>query len=450
MNLIEKVKSALKTPTPANQSAFDSLGLDPRLLKAVKEQGYIHPTPIQEKAIPEVLKGVDILGCAQTGTGKTAAFALPILQRLLGSTAKTGTLRTLVLAPTRELALQIKESFVDYSQGTPLRTAVAFGGVGIEPQIKAIRGGADVLVATPGRLLDLVGRRAVDFGKLEVLVLDEADRMLDMGFINDIKRILKLLPVKRQNLLFSATIPREVQGLIDSILVKPTKIEVAPVSSTSEQVSQRLYYVHKGDKKALLLHIMDHEAVVKGLVFTRTKHNANKLQDFLEANGVKAAAIHGNKSQSARQKALENFRDGKIQILVASDLAARGIDIDDISHVINFELPNEAETYVHRIGRTGRAKATGEAISLCDHDERKLIIQIERISKIKIPVVADHPFAEAFATRKPAPQPSRPQHHHRGQQQGRSSRPSSGQQGGGGQRRRHHGPRPARPTQRPE
>ncbi|MCX6118482.1 MAG: DEAD/DEAH box helicase [Proteobacteria bacterium] len=404
-NIIQKIKTGLSnTPsTAAESNGFLSLGLHELLLKAVVEQGYSTPTPIQVKAIPEVINGRDILGCAQTGTGKTAAFALPILNRLAQVKTPKAELRTLVLAPTRELALQIRDSFVAYGKFTPLESAVVFGGVGIEPQIKAIRNGVDVLVATPGRLLDLIGRRCVDFKNIEILVLDEADRMLDMGFINDIKKILKYLPTKRQNLLFSATIPREVQGLIDSILVNPVRIEVAPVSSTSEQVTQRVYFVPKGDKRALLLHIMDNEAVIKGLVFTRTKHNANKLEDFLEANGVKAAAIHGNKSQGARQKALEGFREGKVQILVASDLAARGIDIDDITHVINFEMPNEPETYVHRIGRTGRAKARGVAISLCDHEERKHLVQIEKMTKLKVPVVTDHPFAKAFDSMNPPP-----------------------------------------------
>lgn len=389
----EKASPALTADTPAKKgAAFSTLGLIKPLLDAVSADGYTHATPIQEQSIPQILLGRDILGCAQTGTGKTAAFALPILQRLTEKKANQHTLRALVLAPTRELALQIQTSFVSYGKHLPLKSAVVFGGVGIEPQIKAVKGGADIIVATPGRLLDLMQRRVIDYRHLEVLVLDEADRMLDMGFINDIKRILKQLPTKRQNLLFSATIPKEVQGLIDSILVKPVRVEVTPVSSTSQQVVQRLYYVARNDKRKLLLHIMDNEAVTKGLVFTRTKHNANKLEAFLKDNGVIASAIHGNKSQSARQKALEGFRSGKVQILVASDIAARGIDIDDISHVINFEMPNEPETYVHRIGRTGRAQARGVAISFCDNEERKHVTQIERTTKVKIPVEADHPF----------------------------------------------------------
>ena len=397
--------------SPVDSKGFSELGLMESLTRVVAEEGYSSPTLIQKNAIPEILKQRDVLGLAQTGTGKTAAFALPILQNLSLSKVPGHRLRVLVLAPTRELALQIRDSFVVYGRDLDLRSSVAFGGVGIEPQIKAIRSGLDILIATPGRLLDLMQRGVVTYKDLQVLVLDEADRMLDMGFIHDIKRIMSKLPERRQNLLFSATLPKEIQSLVDSILKNPVRVEVAPVSSTSAQVSQRLYFVSRSDKRALLLHIMDNEVVAKGLVFTRTKHNANKLEDFLESNGVKVAAIHGNKSQGARQKALESFRHGEVQILVASDIAARGIDIDDITHVINFELPAEAESYVHRIGRTGRAASRGEAISFCDIEERKMVVQIERITKKKIPVVAEHPFAKASQTeapRPPAPRQRRP------------------------------------------
>lgn len=437
--------------TPVSAKGFEELGLIEALTKAVAAEGYTSPTPIQVKSIPEILAGRDVLGSAQTGTGKTAAFALPMLQNLQKNNVQGHPLRALILAPTRELALQIRDSFVVYGKHLPLRSAVVFGGVGLEPQVKALRSGVDILVATPGRLLDLMGRRCVDFRSLEILVLDEADRMLDMGFINDIKRILKQVPQKRQNLLFSATMPKEVQGLVDSILHNPAKVEVAPVSSTSEQVLQRLYYVSRADKRQLLLHIMDNEAVTRGLVFTRTKHNANKLEDFLKDNGVPAAAIHGNKSQSARQKALESFREGKVQILVASDIAARGIDINEISHVINFELPPEAESYVHRIGRTGRAAASGVAISFCDVEERKLIAQIERVTKKKIPVIADHPFAKASQTEAPRPAERRGgQNQHRsrtgsgggggyGQRGGQNSRSGQGDRSGPGQGRSSYG-----------
>ena len=426
LKLIQKMMS-----TSPTTGGFDKLGLEEALLRAVKAEGYETPTPIQLQSIPEVLKGRDILGCAQTGTGKTAAFALPMLQRLHVTPNRPHKIRALILAPTRELALQIRDSFVVYGKHLPLKSAVVFGGVGIEPQISAIRSGIDILVATPGRLLDLMERRVIRYDDLEILVLDEADRMLDMGFIHDIKRILKVLPKKRQNLLFSATIPREVQGLIDEILVDPVTVEVAPVSSTSEQVTQELYYVARGEKRNLLLHILQGPKVTKALVFTRTKHNANKVETFLEQAGITAAAIHGNKSQSARQRALEGFRAGKVKVLVASDLAARGIDIDDISHVINFEIPNEPETYVHRIGRTGRAEARGVALSFCDHEETSYIPQIERVTKKKIPVITDHPFpagAPDPTQRYPGPPPQR------GRGGGGGRRPQQGQGRPQGQR----------------
>lgn len=400
------------TPSVTPKS-FADLGLETNLVKAVDSEGYQSPTPIQQQAIPPILDGRDILGCAQTGTGKTAAFALPIIQKLAATTKNPRVIRSLVLAPTRELAIQIHESFKVYGQFSSLKCAVVFGGVGLEPQIKTIRSGIDILVATPGRLLDLVNRGVIKFAHLEILVLDEADRMLDMGFIHDIKKILKLLPQRRQNLLFSATIPKEVQGLIDSILVKPVKVEVTPASTTSERVAQMLYYVARPDKKNLILDILRDKSVTRCLVFTRTKYNANKLERWLNQNNMTAAAIHGNKSQNARQRALESFRSGDIRILVASDIAARGIDIDDISHVINFEIPNEPETYVHRIGRTGRALANGQAISLCDHEELKLIQQIERTTKTRIPVVTDHGYTANAPTpgRAHTPQGQRPPQH---------------------------------------
>jgi ATP-dependent RNA helicase RhlE len=418
-------------PAQAVTGNFDQLGLIEPILRAVKAEGYESPTPIQHQSIPPILDGRDLLGCAQTGTGKTAAFALPILQRLSGQPARNHRIQALVLAPTRELALQIGESFKAYGKHLPLRTTVVFGGVGIEPQISNIKRGVDVLVATPGRLMDLMERGVVTFQHLSVLVLDEADRMLDMGFINDIRRILKVLPVRRQNLLFSATIPKEVQGLIDDILKNPVRVQVTPVSSTSEQVEQRAYLVGRADKRKLLLHILDTENVTRALVFTRTKHNANKLEQFLMESGIEAAAIHGNKSQSARQRALEGFRSGKVRILVASDIAARGIDIDGISHVINFEMPNEPETYVHRIGRTGRAEARGVALSFCDLEEQTYLATIERMTRKDIPLVKDHPFTSGAN----APVPPR-------QQRGGGGRPGRRPTGGGPSANR--GPRSSR------
>ena len=419
-------------PAPKSPSiGFDQLGLIEPLLRAVKSEGYEIPTPIQLQSIPPILEGRDLLGCAQTGTGKTAAFALPMLQRLHHPATKNDHhIRALILTPTRELALQISDSFKTYGKNLPLKTAVVFGGVGIEPQVTTIRRGVDILVATPGRLIDLMERRVVTFQNLEILVLDEADRMLDMGFIHDIKRILRVLPVKRQNLLLSATIPKEVQGLIDSILHNPVTVKVTPVSSTSEQVEQRVYHVGRADKKNLLLHIFDTEVVTRALIFTRTKHNANKLEQFLSESGLEAAAIHGNKSQSARQKALEGFRSGQIRVLVASDLAARGIDIDAISHVINFEMPNEPETYVHRIGRTGRADARGIALSFCDYEEQGYVAVIERMTRKDIPVVTDHPFTAGAN----APVPPRQDGRRGGgrSSQGRGGRPNQGRGQSGG------------------
>ena len=407
------VGKGLTSPTSKTMS-FDQLELIDPILRAVQAEGYESPTPIQQKAIPPVLAGRDLLGCAQTGTGKTAAFALPILQRLSSQPTPPRGVRALVLAPTRELALQIGESFKTYGRQLPLKSAVVFGGVGIEPQISNLRRGVDILVATPGRLIDLMERGAVSFNNLSILVLDEADRMLDMGFIHDIKRILKTLPHKRQNLLFSATIPKEVQGLIDSILHNAVKVQVTPVSSTSEQVEQRAYLVGRADKRSLLLHILDTEKVTRALVFTRTKHNANKLEKFLMDSGIQAAAIHGNKSQGARQRALEGFRSGKVRILVASDIAARGIDIDGISHVINFEMPNEPETYVHRIGRTGRAEARGVALSFCDLEEQKYLAHVQKVTRKTIPVVSDHPYTDGANAPVPPRQQRGPRPNHRG------------------------------------
>jgi ATP-dependent RNA helicase RhlE len=374
---------------------FSSLGLAEPLLRALRDEGYTSPTPIQLRAIPPALAGQDLLGCAQTGTGKTAAFALPIIQRLSqhALTAQPRPIRCLVLTPTRELAAQIHDSFRAYGRHVRIAHTVIFGGVGQHPQVQALRRGVDVLVATPGRLLDLMGQGHVRLSQVEIFVLDEADRMLDMGFINDIRKIVREIPQKRQTLFFSATMPREIQSLADGLLHNPARVEVAAVSSAAETVSQSVYYVSKPDKPSLLKHLLSDRGMTRALVFTRTKHGADKVCRHLEQSSIKAEAIHGNKSQNARVRALENFRRGATRVLVASDIAARGLDIDAISHVVNFDMPNEPETYVHRIGRTGRAGATGIAISFCDSEERAFLRDIERTIKKPVPVVAEHPYS---------------------------------------------------------
>lgn len=373
---------------------FSDLGLIEPIQRAVDESGYTEPTPIQKAAIPHLLEGKDLLGCAQTGTGKTAAFALPILQRLMKNPRRPESRQTrvLVLTPTRELAIQIYDSFKTYGQHLRLRHAVVYGGVGQGPQVKALTAGLDVLVATPGRLLDLIQQRYLNLRNLEVFVLDEADRMLDMGFINDIRKVIAMLPPKRQNLFFSATMPPDIKHLSDSILTKPVFVEVTPVSSTAELIAQSLMYVEKSKKRDLLRHLLKDKALSRVIVFTRTKRGANVVSEVLERNGIPSDAIHGNKSQNARQRALENFRVGRIRVLVATDIAARGIDIDGISHVINFEIPNIAESYVHRIGRTARAGAQGIAISLCDSEERAFIKDIEKLIAQPIPIDREHPY----------------------------------------------------------
>ncbi|MEM8885433.1 MAG: DEAD/DEAH box helicase [Planctomycetota bacterium] len=372
-----------RAPAPRSDSAFSDLGLSRALCEAVAKAGYETPTPIQKKAIPDVLKGRDLLGCAQTGTGKTAAFALPLLQQL--DVNKQG-LRVLVLAPTRELAAQIDDSFEKYGKHTRLRHHVIFGGVGKNPQIKALQRGLDVLVATPGRLIDLMGEGHVDLSKVRHLVLDEADRMLDMGFIRDVRRIVGELPRKRQTLLFSATMPKEIRKLANEILRDPLHVAVDPVSSTREPIAQAVHFVEKKEKINLLLHLLaDRDlAIDRALVFTRTKHGANKVVKLLDRAGVAGAAIHGNKSQSARERALADFKAGKLKCLVATDIAARGIDIKELSHVINFDLPNEPESYVHRVGRTGRAGLTGSAISFCAPDEQPFLRGIEKLTRRKL------------------------------------------------------------------
>jgi ATP-dependent RNA helicase RhlE len=367
---------------------FASLGLSEPLLRAVRETGYETATPIQAQAIPIILEGRDVLAAAQTGTGKTAGFTLPLLQRLDGGVpAKNRSVRALVLTPTRELAAQVGESVATYGQYLALRSAVIFGGVSINPQMMKLRGGVDVLVATPGRLLDLQGQNAVDLSKVEILVLDEADRMLDMGFIHDIKRVLKLLPAKRQNLLFSATFSNEIRELTKGLLHNPASIEVAPRNTTATLVTHSVYQVDKSDKNDILSYLITNGAWEQVLVFTRTKHGANKLAQYLERDGISSAAIHGNKSQGARTRALADFKAGAVRVLVATDIAARGLDIEQLPHVVNYELPNVPEDYVHRIGRTGRAGASGDAISLVSPEERKLLVDIERLLKRKIDVL---------------------------------------------------------------
>ena len=373
--------------------SFATLGLSEAIVRAVSEQGYTTPTPIQAQAIPAVLGGGDLLAGAQTGTGKTAGFTLPLLQRL--STDKVGAalrnktspraIRALILAPTRELAAQVEESVRLYGQYTNLNSAVIFGGVGINPQIKLLKQGVDILVATPGRLLDHAGQGTVDLSKIEILVLDEADRMLDMGFIHDIRKVLALLPPKRQNLLFSATFSDDIKALADRLLNNPASIEVARRNSTVEVIAQKIHPVDRDKKHPMLAHLIKENSWHQVLVFTRTKHGANKLVEQLGKDGIGAMAIHGNKSQSARTKALSEFKDGSLQVLVATDIAARGIDIDQLPHVVNYDLPNVPEDYVHRIGRTGRAGATGEAVSLVCVDEHQMLKDIEKLIKQTLP-----------------------------------------------------------------
>jgi ATP-dependent RNA helicase RhlE len=372
---------------------FDELGLIEPLLRAVRAEGYTDPTPIQAQAIPHVLAGRDVLGCAQTGTGKTAAFALPILQRLVAHTPKhPRPLRVLVLSPTRELAMQIGKSFETYGRHTNIRQITIFGGVSQHPQVKQLRRGADVLVATPGRLLDLIGQGHVKLDRVEVLVLDESDRMLDMGFIHDVKKIIARVPAQRQTLLFSATMPASIQSLANGVLRKPVRVAVTPVASTVETIEQTVYFVQKARKMRLLQQLLRDSSMRKVLVFTRTKHGANKVVKQLAKASVPAEAIHGNKSQTARVKALTNFRRGRTRILVATDIAARGIDVDEITHVINYDLPNEPESYVHRIGRTARAGASGIAYSFCAVEERAYLKKIERLIRMPIPQAADQPL----------------------------------------------------------
>lgn len=387
---------------------FNDLGIIAPILKALEAEGYTHPTPIQEQAIPILLRGRDLLGCAQTGTGKTAAFAVPILQHLYneGVPAARGQrpIRALVVAPTRELAIQIDESFTAYGKFTGLRSTVIFGGVKQGSQVSAVQNGVDILVATPGRLLDLMNQGFVSLNQVRYAVLDEADHMLDMGFIHDIRKIVAKLPPKRQSLFFSATMPPEIVELSGKILGTPDKVTVRPEQATADKVSQGVYFVNKDDKPKLLVHLLQTEKAESVLIFSRTKHGANKIVKILDKAGIEGAAIHGNKSQGARQKALNEFKSGEISVLVATDIAARGIDVDELALVINYDLPNIPETYVHRIGRTGRARASGMALSFCDGEERAFLRDIQRLIRQDVPVMEDNPFPDDG--RAPAPDPA--------------------------------------------
>jgi ATP-dependent RNA helicase RhlE len=441
--------------------SFSDLALAEPILRAVTAEGYTVPTPIQVQAIPHIMAGRDVLGCAQTGTGKTAAFALPILHRLLeaGKPAQPRgrAPRVLVMSPTRELAAQIGESFATYGRNTPLRGTVIFGGVGQGSQATALRNGIDVLVATPGRLMDLFNQRLVNLTQVQVLVLDEADHMLDMGFIPDVRRIVKLLPVHRQNLLFSATMPPEIRYLADEILRDPVSVKVDAMASAAETVTQWLYHVPKRHKSTLLRHVLERESSERVLVFTRTKHGADRVARHLFRAGIAAEAIHGDKTQSHRQRALSNFKNFKTHVLVATDVAARGLDIDNVSHVVNFDIPHVPETYVHRIGRTGRAGASGIAISFCDSEERSYLRSIQRLLRNDIEVREDHPeypatpepqFAGVGATgesgeSRQGQRPKRPQHPLARKGGGRPNRGPGGPGGNGKSRR------PQRPAGKP-
>jgi ATP-dependent RNA helicase RhlE len=441
--------------------SFENLGLSDALLKALHDQQYTHPTPIQEQAIPAILLGNDIMASAQTGTGKTAGFTLPLLQKLAMMPRASGNhVRALILTPTRELAAQVHESIETYGKYLSLRSTVVFGGVKINPQMLKLRGGVEILVATPGRLLDLFQQNAVKFDQINTLILDEADRMLDMGFINDIKKILARLPKQRQNLMFSATFSPEIQGLARSLLHDPVQISVTPMNTATELVEQNLYIVDKGRKTELLKHLIKSEAWYQALVFSRTKHGANKLVKQLEDDGIHAAAIHGNKSQAHRTKVLERFKDGKLQILVATDIAARGIDIDLLPQVVNYDLPQVPEDYVHRIGRTGRAGSAGRAISLVCAEENKLLRDIERLLKKPIERIEVDGFKSTEDFSRPAPPLQRTAQNNRSRSN-RSAAPAGGKQEQrnrpqGGRRQdasrpnaaepRRQGPAPSRPA----
>ncbi len=445
--------------SPASHAAsaeFGSLALSALLLRAIRDEGYTVPTPIQLQTIPPALAGRDLLGCAQTGTGKTAAFALPILERLLRNTAPAGNSksterravvkpRALILSPTRELAVQIGESFATYGRHTPARHVVIFGGVSQVHQVESLRRGVEIIVATPGRLLDLMQQQRVDLGAVEVFVLDEADRMLDMGFIDPIRRIASRLPQARQTMMFSATMPREIMHLADSLLRNPVKVAVTPVASAAPLIEQSVYMVARQRKQALLEALIQNASIERALVFTRTKHGADKVAQRLLRSGINSIAIHGNKAQNQRQRALDSFRAGRVRVLVATDVAARGLDVDGISHVFNFDLPNEPEAYVHRIGRTGRAGATGLAIAFCDPEERTQLRDIERLTGIRIPVVSELPAMDESPRSEAPAATSQPGRRYASS----SSNPSGGTRGSRTARSRPAADRAARSEPRP-
>jgi ATP-dependent RNA helicase RhlE len=397
--------------TETTNSLFNSLSIIDPILKAIAEEGYTVPTPIQEQSIPIIMQGTDLLGVAQTGTGKTAAFAVPILQLLSADKTfdRKRKIRSLIVTPTRELAIQIEESFKAYGRHTGLTCTVIFGGVGQNPQTTILQKGIDILIATPGRLLDLMNQGFISLKDVQIFVLDEADRMLDMGFIHDVKKLLVALPKKRQSLFFSATMPPEIVKLAGTILQNPAKVSVTPVSSTVDIIQQYVYFVDKGNKNALLVEILKDKNIKTALVFTRTKHGADKVVKILVSHHIKAEAIHGNKAQNARQRALSNFKAQTTRVLVATDIAARGIDVDDLEYVINYELSNIPETYVHRIGRTGRAGAKGTAFSFCDAEEKEYLRDIEKLISKKISVVEDHPFPLMDHNPVKTPKPQRGQ-----------------------------------------
>ncbi len=420
---------------------FSKLHLIEPILQALKTEGYSQPTPIQEQSIPVILKHRDLLGCAQTGTGKTAAFAIPILQLLHAEKHHEKgpkVIKSLILTPTRELAIQIGESFHAYGRNTGLKHTVIFGGVSQHAQTEALRRGVDILIATPGRLLDLMNQRFVHLQHIKIFVLDEADRMLDMGFINDVKKVIAKLPHKRQTLFFSATMAPEILKLANTILFEPVEVSVTPPATTVDAIRQSLYYVAKGDKRNLLIHLLKDKGIQSALVFTRTKHGADKVTKELVRNGIKALAIHGNKSQNARQNALKDFKAKHTRVLVATDIAARGIDIDELSHVFNFELPNVPETYVHRIGRTGRAGASGIAISFCDAEEKAELKDIQKLIGRQIPVVSEHPYPMNHTEMAVSvPKKDNRSHSHHKPQHSKSShhKPASSHPHGGGKKK---------------
>lgn len=444
-----------------NMTNFQSLGLSDTLLRAVESEGYTTPTPVQQQSIPPLLDGRDVLGVAQTGTGKTAAFALPVLQIMeRNETQGKRFIRALILSPTRELAAQIDDRFAAYSVHMDVRHRVIFGGVSQKPQVRALQRGLDILVATPGRLLDLIGQRHIDLSKVEFFVLDEADRMLDMGFIRDIEKVLKLLPNNRQNLLFSATMPKSIAKLAGSFLRDAVMVDVSPEEMTVDRIEQKIMFLRRPDKRRLLAQLIQDHEVERGLVFTRTKHGANRLVKQLGQSNIAAVAIHGNKSQGARTKALAGFKDGSIPILVATDIASRGIDVEGITHVFNYDLPNEPESYVHRIGRTARAGRSGIAYAFCDESESGYLVGIQQLIGMEIPVDSQHPFHFTGAIPKPGQKPGKvkgqsgssrgprnknSRQHQRGQNQRRPRRdstPNQRSQGGGQQNNQsHHGRR---------